>query len=187
MTNDDRNFTNPEILRKKAEEQLRNKHKKADKPVIETDVKKLMHELQVHQIELEMQNEELHQAYETAETALKKYTMLYDFAPMGYFTLESDGSICDLNFTGAEMLGDKRFSLVNSNFKLFISKDSQPVFNDFFSKVYSSYAKESCKVNLGYDNKPLCRVYMEGIVTEDEQICLLSVVDISGFTKEDNP
>jgi len=187
MTNGDTNFTNPEMLRKKAEELLRNKHNKANKPVIETDVKKLMHELQVHQIELEMQNEELHQAYETAETALKKYTMLYDFAPMGCFTLENDGSICDLNFTGAEMLGDKRFSLVNSNFKLFISKDSQSVFNDFFSKVYNSKAKESCKVNLGYDNKPLCQVYMEGIVTGDEQKCLLSVVDISGFIKEDNP
>lgn len=187
MTNGDPNFTNPEMLRKKAEEKLRNKQNKAAKPVIETDVKKLMHELQVHQIELEMQNEELLQAYETAETALKKYTMLYDFAPMGCFTLESDGSICDLNFTGAEMLGDKRFSLVNSNFKLFISKDSQPVFNDFFRKVYTSHAKKSCKVNLGYDNKPLCRVYMEGIVTGDEQKCLLSVVEISGVTKEDNP
>lgn len=187
MTNGDLNFTNAEMLRKKAEELLGKKQNKSDKPVTETDVKKLMHELQVHQIELEMQNEELHQAYETAEAALKKYTMLYDFAPMGYFTLESDGSICDLNFTGAEILGDKRFSLVNSNFKLFISKDSKPVFNDFFSKVYASNTKESCKVNLGYDNKPLCRVYMEGIVTGDEQKCLLSVVDISGCIKEDNP
>ena len=187
MYNEEQSFTDPQMLRKKAEEQLRKKQKKVDKPVMETDVKKLLHELQVHQIELEMQNEELHQAYETAEIALKKYTMLYDFAPMGYFTLESDGSICDLNFTGAEMLGEKRFSLVNSNFKLFITKDSQPVFNDFFSKVYSTHTKESCKVNLGYDNKPLCRVYMEGIVSGDEQKCLLSVVDISGFQKEDNP
>ena len=186
MTNGDQNFTDPKMLRKKAEEKLGNKQEKTDKSFIESDVKKLMHELQVHQIELEMQNEELLQAYETAEMALKKYTMLYDFAPMGYFTLENDGSISDLNFTGAEMLGEKRFSLVNSNFKLFISKDSQIVFNDFFSKVYSSHTKESCTVNLGYDNKPLCRVYMEGIVTGDERKCLLSVVDISGFIKEDN-
>jgi len=109
--------------------------------------------------------------------------MLYDFAPMGYFTLDSDGTICELNFTGAEMLGEKRFSLVNSNFKLFVSKDSQPVFNDFFSKVYASNAKESCEVMLGYDNNPLCLVYMEGIVTGDDRKCLLSVVDISGFKK----
>jgi hypothetical protein len=130
-----------------------------------------------------MQNEELRQANETAETALKKYTMLYDFAPMGYFTLNSDGSICELNFTGADMLGEKRFSLVNSNFKLFVSEDSQSVFNNFFSKVYASNVKESCEVMLGYSNNPLCLVYMEGIVTGDDRKCLLSVVNISGFKK----
>ncbi|HEX9252433.1 MAG TPA: hypothetical protein VF870_09330 [Ignavibacteriaceae bacterium] len=186
MNNEEQNFTDPQMLRKKAEEQLRKKQKKVSKPVIETDVKKLLHELQVHQIELEMQNDELHQAYEIAEAALKKYTMLYDFAPMGYFTLESDGSICDLNFTGAEMLGDKRFSLVNSNFKLFISEESQAVFNDFLSKVYTNNTKESCEVKLGYNNNPLCTAYMEGIVTGDDRKCLLSVVDISSFKKQDN-
>ena len=183
MSNEEQNLTDAQILRLKAEEKLKKKQKKTDKPVIETDVKKLLHELQVHQIELEMQNEELREANETAETALKKYTMLYDFAPMGYFTLDSDGSICELNFTGADMLGDKRFSLVNSNFKLFISKESQNVFNNFFSKVYTSNAKESCEVMLGYDNAPLCLVYMEGIVTGDDRKCLLSVVDITGFKK----
>jgi len=186
MSNEEQNFTDPQMLHKKAEEQLRKKQKKVDKSLMETDVKKLLHELQVHQIELEMQNEELHQAYETAETALKKYTMLCDFAPIGYFMLDNEGSIIDLNFTGAEMLGDKRFSLVNSNFKLFISKDSQAVFNDFFSKVYTSNAKESCEVKLGYDNNHLCTVYMEGIVTGDDRKCLLLVVDISGFKKQDN-
>jgi PAS domain-containing protein len=181
MSNEEWNISDSRLLRLKAEEQLKMKQNKG-KPVIETDVKKLLHELQVHQIELEMQNEELREAYETAEAAMKKYTMLYDFSPMGYLTLDSEGSICDLNFTAAEMLGDKRFSLIDSNFKLFISKDSQPVFNAFFSKVYTGKAKESCEVMLGYDNNPLCYVYMEGIVTGDEQ-CLLSVVDISGFRK----
>jgi PAS domain-containing protein len=182
MSKEEWNISDARLLRLKAEEQLKMKQNKGEKPVMETDLKKLLHELQVHQIELEMQNDELREAYETAETALKKYTMLYDFSPMGYFTLDSEGSICDLNFTAAEMLGDKRFSLIDSNFKLFISKDSQPVFNAFFSKVYTGKAKESCEVMLGYDNNPLCYVYMEGIVSGDEQ-CLLSVVDISGFRK----
>ena len=90
MSNKDENFNNEQMLRRKAEEQLKKKQKKADQPIIEADVKKLLHELQVHQIELEMQNEELTLANLTAETALKKYTMLYDFAPMGYFTLDSE-------------------------------------------------------------------------------------------------
>jgi PAS domain-containing protein len=181
MINEEMDFTDAKMLREKAEMLLNEKQKKEDGALKGTDVNKLLHELQVHQIELEMQNEELRQAYETAETALKKYTMLFDLSPMGYFSLNSDGIICDLNFTGADMLGERRFSLINSNFKLFISENSISVFNDFFRKVYISNAKESCQVFLGYDNKPLCRVYMEGVVTEDEQKCLLSVIDISKF------
>jgi hypothetical protein len=183
MSNTNRNFTDEQMLRRKAEELLKKKQKKATQPVIEADVKKLLHELQVHQIELEMQNEELNKANLTAETALKKYTMLYDFAPMGYFTLDSDGSICDLNFTGAELLRDKRFSLVNANFKLFVSPESKTLFNKFLNKVYASNTKESCEVMLGYDSNPMCYVYMEGIVTGDDRKCLLSVVDISAFKK----
>ena len=134
MSNHEPDIRDVRNLRIKAEEMLKEKQGK-DIPVIEADVKKLLHELQVHQIELEMQNEELLLAYEKAETALKKYTMLYDFSPMGYFTLEKDGTISELNFSGAEMLGDKRFLLMNSNFKLFVSEDSRPVFNHFFKKV----------------------------------------------------
>ncbi len=185
MNKEEQNLTDVQMLRKKAEEQLRENRKKAGIPTEETDVKKLLHELQVHQIELEIQNEELRLANETSEAALKKYTMLYDFAPMGYLTLDSDGSICDLNFTAAELLGDRRFALLNSNFKLFIAKESQAVFNNFFRKVYTDKVKESCEVKLGYDDKILCSVYMEAIVIEDDdRKCLLSVIDIAGFTNQ---
>ena len=184
MSIEKQDLTDAGMLRKKAEEKLKSRQKRAVKPDMETDTKKLLHELQVHQIELEMQNEELRQANETAEAALKKYTMLYDLAPMGYFTLDEDGSICDLNFTGAELLGDKRYSLINSNFKLFISAESQKVFNDFFRKVYSSKYKESCNIRLGYNDRALSYVYIEGIVTGDERKCLLSVVDISEIKQQ---
>jgi PAS domain S-box-containing protein len=182
MNNDEMDFTDARMLRIIAERQLKENQNKIN-PVTETDPKKLIHELQVHQIELEMQNEELLHAYDVAEKALKKYTMLYDFAPMGYFTIDSEGNICDLNFTAAEMLGDRRISLVNSNFKLFVSEESRPDFNTFFSKVFTSGLKESCEVKLGYDNKPLCLAYIEGIVIDEDQKCLMSVVDISNFKK----
>jgi len=183
MINDDLDYTDAKMLRQKAEEKLKEKQAGEDKPVKEADVKKLLHELQVHQIELEMQNEELRQAYETSEIALKKYTMLYDFAPMGYFTLNADGIISDLNFTGAEMLGDRRFSLINSNFRFFVSDESKPVFNEFLRKVSNSNSKESCELMVGFGNKPVTYVYIEGIATGDERQCLLSAVDISGFRK----
>ena len=183
MIDEEIDFTDAKKLREKAEKELSRKQL-TEKQFNENNLLKenLLHELQVHQIELEMQNEELRQAYETAENALKKYTMLFDLAPVGYFSLDIEGTICDVNFTGAEMLGERRFSLVNSNFKLFILDDSKLVFNKFFRNVYASNGKESCLVSLGYDNKPLSRVYIEGVVAEEEHRCLLTVVDISNFS-----
>ncbi|MDD2552803.1 MAG: PAS domain S-box protein [Dysgonamonadaceae bacterium] len=185
MNSEEIDFTDAKMLRKKAEEQLKSKQQQDSISEEVTDLKKILHELQVHQIELEMQNEELRHTYETTESALKKYTMLFDLSPVGYFTLDSEGSICELNFKGAEILGERRFSLIDSNFKLFVSEDSKPVFNNFFRKIYTSYAKESCEVLLGSDKKSFRSVYIEGVVTEDDQKCLLSVVDISKFGKQD--
>lgn len=181
MNNEEENLTDAQLLRLNAEKQLKIKQKKTGIPEMGIDEKRLMHELQVHQIELEMQNEELRRANEVAETALRKYTMLYDFAPMGYFTLDAEGKIEDLNFTGAEMLGDRRFSLVGSNFKFFISTEHKDEFETFLTKVYAGISKESCKVRLGHYKNPLRAVYMEGVVTGEERNCLLSVVDITGF------
>lgn len=183
MSNEEKNFTNASMLRKKAEELLKSKQIKVAGAALEADTKKLLHELQVHQIELEMQNEELREANEIAENALKKYTMLYDFAPMGYFTLSPDGSIVDLNFTAAEILNEKRFALLNTNFKLFVAEEYKPLFNKFLSDVQLSNKKESCELILGYDNNTLCNVYLEAVVTGAEKNCLLSVVDISSFKK----
>lgn len=180
MKTEEPDFTDPRALRKQAEKILQQKREKAKlDEESEADAKKLLHELQVHQIELEMQNEELYKAYEAAEAALKKYTLVFDQAPMGFVTLESDGTITELNFTSAEMLGDRRFSLIGSNFKLYISDESKSTFNSFFKNVYTSHKKESCHVKLGYDNKPLCLVYLEGIVIENDSKCLLSMVNIS--------
>ncbi len=186
MNSEEMNFLDAEILRKKAEEQLLAMEQKEIIAEGEADLQRLVHELQVHQIELEMQNEELRLAYETAETALKKYTLLFDLSPMGYFTLDTEGAICELNFTGAEILGERRFSLIDTNFKLFVSEDSKPVFNNFLKRIFTSNAKESCEVILGYDKKALCKVYMEGVIAEDDQKCLLSVLDISKFNLQNN-
>jgi PAS domain-containing protein len=184
MNSEEHNIPDARLLRIKAEKQLKENQKAMDTSVLESDVKKLMHELQVHQIELEMQNEELMKANEIAEAALKKYTMLYDFAPMGYFTLDVEGTILELNFTGAEMLEDKRVSLVGSNFKLFVSDLSKPEFAKFFKRVYTSNSKESCEIMLGYENDHSCFVYIEGIVLRGDTNCILSLVDISSFRKD---
>ena len=102
------NKSAPAILRQKAEELLKKKPLKTGSQLSEAEMLKLIHELEVHQIELEMQNEELMLANEQAEFATKKYTELYDFAPSGYFTLSKEGKIIELNLCGSQMLGKER-------------------------------------------------------------------------------
>lgn len=89
----------------------------------------------MHQIELEMQAEELQIARDEAEIAAEKYTMLYDFAPVGYFTLDHYNTIIELNFSGARMLSESRNDLANSDFSLFVTHDTRPIFNDFMQKI----------------------------------------------------
>jgi len=179
MTRKEENMTEAQLLRLKAEEKLKKNNNKAGTLINESDTKKLLHELQVHQIELEMQNEELQEAYQTVEKALEKYTMLYDFAPAGYFTLDKDSLICDVNFTGAEMLGERRFALSGANFRLFVSEDSKSDFDKFFRNVYAGIGKESCALKLVSEEKTLSLFYAEGIVTGDDRKCLLALVDIA--------
>ncbi|MHA7110327.1 hypothetical protein ACRTDU_09390 [Sunxiuqinia elliptica] len=168
-------------LRQKAEKQVNEKHLQIVKPNMSSEEKKLLREVQILQIILEMQNEELQQTNEVVEKALKKYTMLFDFAPIGYFILDAEGLICDLNFTGAEMLGEKRFSFLKTDFKLFISKESHTIFSRFFERIFHDAEKVSCKITLGYNDRLARQVYLEGLVIENEQECLLSVIDISHF------
>lgn len=181
MTSKEENLSDAQLLRLKAEEKLKKNNMKAGTGINESDTKKLLHELQVHQIELEMQNEELQEAYHTVEKALEKYTMLYDFAPAGYFTLDKDSIICDVNFTGAEMLGERRFALSGANFRLFVSEDSKSAFDNFFKEVYAGHGKESCALKLGSYEESLNLYYAEGVVTGDDRKCLLALVDIAGL------
>ena len=90
-----------------------------------SDTRRLVHELQVHQIELEMQNEELMQTRAELEAALRQYTDLYDFAPVGYFTLARDGTILQVNLAGANLLGVERGTLIKQRFGVFVADQSR--------------------------------------------------------------
>jgi len=180
MNKDENKFTNARVLRKKAEELLAKKQKMMDVEMSELDEKKLLHELQVHQIELEMQNEELLIEIEIAEKALKKNAMLFDLAPMGYITLDSTGTIYEINQAGANMMGGDISGLLKTNFKLYVADNAKVIFADFIKKVFESYQKVSCQIMLERNKKPLGYVYIEGVVITEEEMCLLSVVNISG-------
>ena len=166
-------------LRSEAEKLYLNKKVKTNSPAPHADVNRLIHELEVHQIELEMQNEQLKFAIEQSETVSRKYSELYDLAPSGYVTLSKDGSIVELNNSGALMLGKKQPALINSSFPFFISDDSKPIFNLFLYKIFSHGNKETCEVVLACHNKPPMDVYLTGNIAGNVEQCILTMVDIS--------
>jgi diguanylate cyclase (GGDEF)-like protein/PAS domain S-box-containing protein len=144
-------------LHRQAEAKLSERKKKTGPlPATESDTRRLVHELQVHQIELEMQNEELIQARAELEALLIQYTDLYDFAPVGYFTLARDGAIQQVNLAGANLLGMERSNLTERRFGIFVSIQSRVTFNTFLEKVFGSQQKETCEIALlKKENEPL--------------------------------
>ncbi|RQW82143.1 MAG: PAS domain-containing sensor histidine kinase, partial [Geobacter sp.] len=103
-------------LRSRAEEEFKAKMADMDFPRSEEDMVRLVHDLQVHQIELEMQNEDLRRSEEELKASRDRYSLLYDFAPMGYFTLDRDEVIQAVNLTGAALLGRERSRMVKRPF-----------------------------------------------------------------------
>nr|WP_314865078.1 ATP-binding protein [uncultured Flavobacterium sp.] len=140
----------------------------------------LIHKLEINQIELEMQNEELLKAKQQADSAIEKYTELYDFSPSGYFTLSQDGNIIDANLTGSLMLGKERSNLINTKFRSFVSPETKMDFDLFFDKVFINKDRECCEISF-QSERVIYYGYITGIITEDEQFCHITVVDITGI------
>ncbi len=117
-------------------------------PRTDADTQRLLHELQVHQIELEMQNAELQGARDQMEALLEKYTDLYDFAPVGYFSMDEQGLILEVNLTGAALLGVERSRLINRRLQRFVAPTSRPIFLAFLEKVFAGPGKQVCEASL---------------------------------------
>ena len=177
MTNQENDKSEAKELRQKAEVEL--KTRKSTGIIPEADSLKLMHELQVHQIELEMQNEELTRAREHAEAAMEKYTDLYDFAPSGYLTLSEDGNITHLNFLAAKKLGNDRAYLKNTQFGLYVAPESLKLFNVFFEEIFRSKQNQTCELLLQTKlHKPIY-VHIAAQVSQNPDSCLVTMFDIT--------
>ncbi len=168
----------PTELRRRAERQV---EESQATPVShsETDTRRLLHELDVHQIELEMQNAELRLARDEAESMLEKYTDLYDFAPVGYFTLAADGTILLANLTGSILVGTERHRLVGRCFRMLVTPDDRPTFDAVLSKIFEDPAKRSIDVELSSDGQPPRAVNIEVGCASNGTECRAVVVDIT--------
>ncbi|TLU82818.1 MAG: PAS domain S-box protein [Chlorobium sp.] len=138
-----------EALRHKAEAMLKLglKNKLAIPPSKE-EMQRVVHELAVYRIELEMQQDELLQTRLNLEESLESYTELYDFAPLAYLTLDRTGKILKANLTATQQLGVDRSSLVGNRLGMFIVSDDLPQFNAMLERVFSSRDHEHCEVTL---------------------------------------
>ena len=107
-----------------------------------------IHELHVHQIELEIQNEELREAQIKLEESRRKYFDLYNFAPVGYFTLDKNGIILEANLAGSELLGVERLNLLKRTFIQYIKTDHRNIFHQHLKKVLKTGNKQTVDLKL---------------------------------------
>ena len=170
-------------LRRRAEERLCSLAQVVGALRSEADQARLLHELQVHQIELELQNEELQMARAEAEALLEQYTDLYDFSPTGYLTLDGLGTILQVNLAGALLLQMERSKLVTSRLGLFLVEASRRVLDDFLHKILTKVITAACEVEVSQADGPPLQLQIKGVRSPDGQKCRAVLLDISGRKK----
>jgi PAS domain S-box-containing protein len=155
-------------LRQKAEKKLKNTKNTQSDLQEASDLRALVHELQVHQIELEMQNDELFRAKRELENSEQKFRDLYDFAPVGYATIDVRGIICEMNLAGASLLGEVRIRIVKKRFQVVLPPESIPIFNDFSSRVFSTAVRQTAVIRLRNVGEFPRYIQIEGRVVEND-------------------
>ena len=171
-------------LRQRAENELASRNPSIKPVIAEVDTIKLTHELQVHQLELEMQNEEMANANNQAIIAIEKYVDLYDLAPCGYLILTLDGDIKSVNSAAITILERDRTHLKNSRFGLCVSRDSLLTFNNFFENLVNTNTKCSCELSLA--SKTETWVHLDGIISKNKNECLITMADITDQKRLEN-
>jgi two-component system, LuxR family, sensor kinase FixL len=167
-----------EQLRKLAEDHLSSGTKlPASLP---NDINELIHELEVHQIELEMQHNELQQAYDHLEKARQQSAELFDFAPVGYLITDRDGVILNANLTAAAMLGIERTELMQTRFANFLEKEDRDTYYIHRRAAFRNRQSQSCEVQIIRRNQSgfYAQINID-VVAQDEDVCRMSITNIS--------
>jgi PAS domain S-box-containing protein len=169
-------------LRARAEERLRAREEAASLQTGNAaDALRLVHELQVHQVELELQNAELQRTRDEVEAALERYTDLYDFAPVGYFTLALDGGIYSANLAGADLLGVPRARLLGRRFATFLPLADRPAFDAFLTRTLADTQRESCEVTLEPAGGGKRAVRIEATASPSGKECRAALLDVTAL------
>ena len=164
-------------LRLRAENRLHSAQLPGKAPLAENETQRLLHELQVYQIELELQNEELRASRAQGEAGLARYTDLYDFSPVGYFTLSRFGEILQTNLAGARLLGKERARVLGKRFSLSVAQADLPSLNTFLERVFAVQPHEACELRLATESR--LTVQIEATLASDGGTCNAVVTDIT--------
>ena len=157
----------PAKIIRQAEERLRaTKRDVATMPV--KNVQRLVHQLQVHQIELEIQNEELRRTQVELEAARASYVDLYDFSLAGHLTLDTHGTIVDANLRVGMLLGINRKELIGQPLARFIARDDQDVLHRHYQDALKTGTRQICEVQLREVKGATRWVYFESLAVHDE-------------------
>jgi len=145
----------------------------------ELNLKRLYHELQVHQIELEMQHSELQQSQQTLDLLLEQHTLLFDFSPIGYLTLDSEGYILKCNMIGAGLLGLARSEIIGLPFERFITKADRPLLDPFLKKIFRERPLETnSELRIVRGALAGIRVQLKAQIGATAQECLVAIVEV---------
>ncbi len=142
-----------------------------------------MHELQLQQLELEKQNETLRQAQLASEAAREHYLELYDFAPIGYIALTTDGNIAELNLCAAGLFGDNRAVLTSRAFADFIEDNYKERWHRFFRHILQWGEKRSCELLIRRVDDKLIHVQLDCQRTKPERHPPLLLIALNDITE----
>ncbi len=177
MTDESPLMPDDDLLRRQAEAELRAREVPDAQDAWDDDHARIVHELRVHQIELELQNDELRRARAELEAALARSTELYEFAPTGYLTLDHDGVIRQLNLTGAQLIGLERSRLVGRRLDVFVDPADRHFVQDLLADVLATGTGGRCEVTLLREGRAPIVVQIEGSRSADGEECRAIVVD----------
>lgn len=148
-----------------------------------TKIAEIEEELRVHQIELEMQNQQLRETQQKLEASRSKYTDLFDFAPVGYFVIDKKGNISEANLTGSQMVGIEREHLAGKPFALCVSKKDRDSFYLNRTLVFQTGTCKRCDLKMlrKESSEFTAELLLDPVTDAEDKVthCRITVIDIT--------
>jgi diguanylate cyclase (GGDEF)-like protein/PAS domain S-box-containing protein len=156
----------PPHFSRSSQEQSDGRNKKTERSPQE-EATSLLKDLQIHQIELEMQNEELREAQSKVEKSRNRYSDLYDVAPLAYFTFDYGGVVLEVNLTGAAQLGMERQRIIGKPFTLYVAQEDQIRFRAYLAAVFLDSGRRHCEIKIN-GRSDAFYAQLESLLVEEE-------------------